>query len=94
MLFKIKITISENLNGDWIQNIEQAIKLIKQCAPGLMFEWQMGNESIHYDGANSIFVTTNIMINYNLEQIVIVIKIERIINIMTIELLLRSIFVA
>ena len=65
MLFKIKITISKNLNKDWRQNIEQALKLIKQCAPGLMFEWKIGDKSTIF-GANSIYVTTNIMINYNL----------------------------
>ena len=61
----IKVTISKDLNKDWRQNIKQALKLIKQCAPGLMFEWKIGDKSTIF-GANSIYVTTNIIAQYNL----------------------------
>ena len=61
MQFKIKIAISQNLNKDWIQNIEQALKLINQCAPGLILEWQTSDKPILFERAYSIFVTNNII---------------------------------
>ena len=61
MQFKIKIAISENLNENWIKSIEQALKLINQCAPGLKLEWQMSDKPIKIERANSIYVTTNII---------------------------------
>ena len=66
-LFKVKFNISEDLNEEWIKSMKQAIKLIKQWAPGLMLEWQMGNKPELFYGANSIYVTTNMLIfnNFN-----------------------------
>ena len=61
MQFKIRIAISENLNEDWIQNIEKALKLINQCAPGLMIKWQISDKPIRFEEASSIYVTTNII---------------------------------
>ena len=60
-LFKIKLKISQSLNQEWIKNIKQALSMIKQSAPGLQFEWQMGEESYEFYGFNRIFVTTNII---------------------------------
>ena len=67
MLFKVKFNISDDLNEEWIKSIKQAIELIKQWAPGLVLEWQVGNKPELFYGANSIYVTTNMLIfnNFN-----------------------------
>ena len=70
-LFKIKLQISQYLNQEWIKSIKQALKMIKQSAPGLQFEWKMGDESTLF-GYNKIFVTTNIIDQFKIKLLILI----------------------
>ena len=72
--FKIRIDIIEDLNEDWIKNIEQAIELIKQYTPGLCINWKISKKLHQFCGGNKINVTTNIMVHNNLNYVIIVKK--------------------